>query len=135
MAERSTWRAVVGMARVRLWLYLLSGLLASGVFYVFPLVPGLLVLQFLASLSGGATVGLNLWTPLALLVAASVVRAVLMVMGTAAERGLHLVVGTLLRRNALDHILRHPGAQPLPASTGEAISRFRDDVHAVVMGL
>src|ERR1700675_2544965 len=132
MADRSTWRAVVGMARIRLWMYLLSGLLASGVFYVFPLVPGLLVRQFLDALSGGATVGLNLWTPLALLVAASVVRALLLVLGVAAERGLQLVVGTLLRHNALDHILRQPGAQPLPASAGEAISRFRDDVQAVV---
>jgi ATP-binding cassette subfamily B protein len=135
MSERSTWRAVVGMARVRLWLYLLSGLLASGIFYVFPLVPGLLVRQFLDALSGGATVGLNLWTPLALLVAASVVRALLLVLGVAAERGLQLVVSTLLRHNALDHILRQPGAQPLPASAGEAISRFRDDVQAVVLGL
>src|SRR3977135_4502413 len=106
MAEYSTWQAVVALARVRLWLYLLSGVLASGVFYVFQLVPGLLVRQFLDALSGGAPVGLHLWTPLALLVAASVVRAVLLIIGTAAERGLHLVVGTLLRRNALDHILR-----------------------------
>jgi ATP-binding cassette subfamily B protein len=131
----NTWRAIVAMARVRLWLYVLSGILASGVFYVFPLVPGLLVRQYLDALSGGASVGLNLWTPLALLVGASVARAALLVLGTAAERGLHLVVGTLLRRNALDHILRQPGAQPLPASAGEAISRFRDDVQAVVMGL
>jgi ATP-binding cassette subfamily B protein len=134
-AENSTWRAVVGMARVRPWLYLSSGLLASGVFYVFPLVPGLLVRQFIDALSGGATLGANIWTPLALLVALSVVRAVLNTLGSLAERGLHLVVGTLLRRNALDHILRQPGAQPLPASAGEAISRFRDDVQAVVLGL
>jgi ATP-binding cassette subfamily B protein len=57
------------------------------------------------------------------------------VLAVAAERGLQLVVGTLLRRNALDHILRQPGAKPLPASAGEAISRFRDDVQAVVLGL
>ncbi|MGI9145446.1 MAG: ABC transporter transmembrane domain-containing protein [Chloroflexota bacterium] len=131
----STWRAVVAMARVRLWLYLLSGLLASGVFYIFPLVPGLLVRQFLDMLSGGATPGLNLWTPLALLVGASVVRALLLVLGGASERGLQLVVGTLLRRNALAHVLRQPGAQPLPASAGEAISRLRDDVQAVGLGL
>jgi ATP-binding cassette subfamily B protein len=131
----NTWRAIVGMARVRLWLYLLSGLLASGVFYLFPLVPGLVARQFLDELSGGAPVGLSLWLPLALLVAVAVARAILTVIGAAAERGLHLVVGTLLRRNALDHILHQPGAQPLPASAGEAISRFRDDVNAVALGL
>jgi ATP-binding cassette subfamily B protein len=34
----------------------------------------------------------------------------------------------LLRRNLLRHILRRPGASPLPDSPGEAVSRFRSDV-------
>jgi ATP-binding cassette subfamily B protein len=76
-----------------------------------------------------------LWTPLALLVALAVVRGVTITAGFLAERGLQLIVGTLLRRNVLDHILRQPGAQPLPSSSGEAISRLRDDVQAVTLGL
>jgi ATP-binding cassette, subfamily B, bacterial len=131
----STWRAVAAMARVRLWLWLLSGCLASGIIYAFPLVPGLVVRQFLDTLSNGATFGPNLWTPLALLVALAVVRGVTITAGFLAERGLQLIVGTLLRRNVLDHILRQPGAQPLPSSSGEAISRLRDDVQAVTLGL
>src|SRR5436853_568880 len=68
----STWRAIWAMARVRLWLWILSGFLASGVMYAFPLVPGLVVRQFIDTLSNGATFGPNLWTPLALLVAVAV---------------------------------------------------------------
>jgi ATP-binding cassette subfamily B protein len=33
----------------------------------------------------------------------------------------------LLRRNLLRHVLNRPGADPLPYSIGETISRFRDD--------
>jgi len=68
----STWRAIAAMARVRLWLWLLSGCLASGVIYAFPLVPGLVIRQFIDTLSNGATFGPNLWTPLALLVAVAI---------------------------------------------------------------
>jgi ATP-binding cassette subfamily B protein len=131
----NTWRAILAMARFRVWLFVLSGLLVGCAVYVFPLLPGLILRQYLDELSGGATVGLNLWTPLALLAAVAVARAAVLVLAVAAERGLQLVIGTLLRRNALDHILHQPGAKPLPASAGEAISRFRDDVQAVVMGL
>ena len=63
----TTWQAVVQMARYRQWLFFGSGVLVGGAFYVFPLLPGLFVSQFLNALSHGATVGLNLWTPLALL--------------------------------------------------------------------
>ena len=36
-------------------------------------------------------------------------------------------MSTLLQRNMLATILQRPGAQALPESPGEAISRFRDD--------
>jgi ATP-binding cassette subfamily B protein len=36
--------------------------------------------------------------------------------------------GALLRKNLLTRILERPGAQAVPGSPGEAISRFRDDV-------
>ncbi|HEV7662278.1 MAG TPA: ABC transporter ATP-binding protein [Chloroflexota bacterium] len=131
----STWRAIAAMARFKPWLYISSGLLASGVFYVFPLVPGIVIRDFIDRLTGGATVGFDLWVPLAVLCGVAILRAVMQLIGVAVERGLQMVVAALLQRNALDHILRQPGAQPLPASTGEAISRFRDDVKAVGLGL
>jgi ATP-binding cassette subfamily B protein len=40
-------------------------------------------------------------------------------------------IPTLLRKNLLRHILRRPGASPLPDSAGEAISRFKNDVNEI----
>src|SRR5258708_35990094 len=85
-AGMSTWRAIVAMARIQVWVWALSGLLVSGVVYIFPLVPGLVVRQFLDALSSGATFGPNLWTPLALLVAAGVASGVCFVGGFVAEQ-------------------------------------------------
>jgi ATP-binding cassette subfamily B protein len=38
----------------------------------------------------------------------------------------------MLQRNMLRRILELPGGRALPASTGDAVSRFRDDTDAVV---
>jgi ATP-binding cassette subfamily B protein len=52
--------------------------------------------------------------------------------GPAAEVVAQQVAAALMRQNALAKILQRPGAQALPASAGEAISRFRDDVEHII---
>ena len=131
----TTWITLRSLITLRLWLFILMGVLVGLAAYGVHLVPGLLVRQFLDGLSGGAPLELNFWLPLALLAAFGVVRTAIMISAVVAERALQLIAGTLLRRNVLDHILRQPGAQPLPASPGEAITRFRDAVQAVTLGL
>jgi ATP-binding cassette, subfamily B, bacterial len=64
-----TWRYMARLAGYRPLHYLASGLLASIMFYLFPLLPGLVVRQVFDRLSGEAPVGANLWTLLSLLVA------------------------------------------------------------------
>src|SRR5207237_1596429 len=59
------------------------------------------------------------------------VRSVTEISTFVAEPTLHAVAGALLRRNMLARILERPGAKPLLASSGEAISRFRNDVDEV----
>jgi ATP-binding cassette subfamily B protein len=125
------WWYVWRLIRFRPGLYLLSGLLASIMFYVFPLVPGLIVRQALNELSGDALVTFGAWTLIALLVAAAVVRVGLMFGAVAAEMTLYLTTSALLRQNVFRRILHRPGARALPASAGEAISRFRDDVQVI----
>jgi ATP-binding cassette subfamily B protein len=127
----STWRYVLRLARYNPWLYLTSGLLAGVMFYVFPLLPGLVVRQIFDSLTGDAPAGTNLWTLLALLAGIAIAREVARLGAAAAETTLISVINTLLRRNLLARILKHPGARSLPASAGEAIARFRDDVQAI----
>jgi ATP-binding cassette subfamily B protein len=126
------WWYLWRLARFRFWLYLLSGLLASCIFYLFPLIPGLIVRRFFDALSGSTPAGLNVWSLLALLVATGIARSAAHVAAVMAEVTTQLTAATLLRTNLFAAILRRPGAQALPSSPGEAISRLRDDVKAVV---
>jgi ATP-binding cassette subfamily B protein len=111
-------------------LFLLTGtgvLLAA---YLLPLVPGLIIQRFFDDLSEGQSAGANVWTMLALLAAFGIVRSGVFLLSGWAEPMLAVVASSLLRRNMLQHILQHPGARAVPVSTGEAVSRFRDDVQA-----
>jgi ATP-binding cassette subfamily B protein len=126
------WWYLWRLARFRFGLYLLSGLLASGMFYLFPLIPGLIVRRFFSLLAGDAPAGFQVWSLLALLVAAGVARVTALISAVVAETTMQLTTAILLRKNLFAHILRRPGARALPASAGEAISRFRDDVQAIV---
>ncbi len=130
--KRKGWWYLWRLARYRLGMYLLSGLLASVMFYVFPLVPGLIVRSYLDRLAGGGKVDLAAWGLLGLLVGTAVARFAALIAATAAEITVQQVAAALLRQNLFARILRRPGANALPASAGEAISRFRDDVDAIV---
>lgn len=126
------WRYLWQLARYRPAWYVSSGLLASTMFYFFPLVPGLIVREFFDALSGDAPASFGVWTLLALLVATALARVTALLGGAFTERTVQLTVAALLRKNMLERILRHPGARSVPHSAGEAVSRFRDDVQAVV---
>jgi ATP-binding cassette subfamily B protein len=126
-----TWRYMLRLAAYRPWLYLASGLPASIMFYLFPLLPGLVVRQVFDHLSGAAQTGANIWTLLALLAGITLARQAFILGATAAETSLHVVISTLLRRNLLARILQYPGARALLESPGEAITRFREDVEAM----
>ncbi|MCW5851211.1 MAG: ABC transporter ATP-binding protein [Anaerolineae bacterium] len=125
------WRLLWRMARYSLGLYILSAALMA-LFYTLPLIPGLIVRQLLDTLTGPSPAQVNLSGLLGLLLGVATVRSVGIVMGNGVENSVREIVATLLRKNILAHILAQPGARALPASSGEAISRFRDDVNAVV---
>jgi len=120
------WR----LARYKPWLYLASGLFASVMFYLFPLLPGLVIRRFFDALVASPA-DASVWWMVALLVGIGIGRVTALAAASVAENGLHIVTGTLMRANLLEHVLRQPGARALPASPGEAQSRFRDDVDAV----
>ena len=121
------WR----LARFRFSLYLLNVLLTSVLFYLFPLVPGLLLREIFNSLTGDAPVGVNVWLLIAALVGTAVAQFSVLIGSVTADITQDQLVGALLRKNLLLRILQHPGARSLPASPGEALSRFRDDVYAM----
>lgn len=128
---RPVWWFILRLIQFRPLLYLASSFFII-FFYVYPLVPGQIVRAFFDTLSGAAPAGLNLWSLLALLVVAGVARTIASALGPVSEHLMQHVAAALLRKNLLSRILEHPGAQALPSSAGEAISRFRDDIEHIV---
>ncbi|MCB9134121.1 MAG: ABC transporter ATP-binding protein [Anaerolineales bacterium] len=130
-----TWRYILALARYRLPLYLASGFLASIMFYLFPLIPGLIVKRVFDLLANPQTSVPDTTSPITtliwLLIVAALVRVLFLICASLAETSVHLVVNSLLQRNLLAHVLHQPGARPLPYSPGEAIARFRDDVESI----
>jgi ATP-binding cassette subfamily B protein len=124
------WKVILRTIRYRpdLWT---ANLLAMLILMLFYQIPALALREFFNMLSGGAQLGLNLWSLIALLFCAELGS----ILG-----GYGLVTTnvpffqntmTLLRKNLLRHILRRPGASALPDSPGEAISRFRGDTFEI----
>jgi len=83
---------------------------------------------FFDRLTGEAEVGLNLPTILTLFIVVELSRMVMNVSGDRASAQVRLAGQALLRKNVTQNILRKPGAQPLPVSSGDAIDRLENDV-------
>src|SRR5215213_3644417 len=114
------------MIRFRPWLYLADCVLWT-LIHVAPVLPGLVAREILDTLTGDAQLGLSVWALIGLLMAIALGRAVLVLGGALADIPHRFSMSALLRHNLLERILELPGARALPESTGEALSRFRDD--------
>lgn len=102
-------------------------------FHSFPLVMGGLVKLILDHLTKGS--GGTPWMLLAALLGAEVTRWSLLVLAAWQFSGAWTGFLTVPRVNALTHLATAPGATAgrLPGSSGEAVSRFRDDTHDLAM--
>ncbi len=124
------WKVILKMILYRKDLWLGNWLMMI-LLMLFYQIPGLAIREFFNLLSGDATVGLNLWSLVALLFAAEI-GSTLGVYGLIVTNvPFFMNTMTLLRKNLLRHILNRPGASALPDSPGEAISRFRGDVFEI----
>ncbi len=121
-AYQHMWRLVC----YRPILYTVNGILWA-LIHVAPLVPGLIAQQFFNALPRAKGLSGELWTFIALLVAAALARSVLIFIGGWIDNLHRFSMSGLLWRNLLERILERPGARAVPGSPGEAISRFRDD--------
>lgn len=122
-----TWQFVLQSIRFR-WKFHLFNLLALTTVMIGRLIPGLVMKAFFDGLSGESDAGFNMATLIAYLVISGISR-----MGgfwgmTQFNRPFNIHVQALLQKNMLRRILQRPGADSLPESPGEAISRFRGDV-------
>jgi ATP-binding cassette subfamily B protein len=121
-----TYQFMWRMIRFRPWLCLTNGVLWT-LIHMAPLVPGLIARAFLDTLKPNAPVGWDAWSLIVLLLMVALARIVLIYGGIRVDVLHRFNMSTLLQRNLLATILQRPGAQAVPESPGEAISRFRDD--------
>jgi ATP-binding cassette subfamily B protein len=102
-------------------------LLSITLLIVLETVPGLVVQRFLDGLPEAAGLGWLIW-PIGILLAGGVAQMAFLLGCQLTNAPFMLVNAALLQKNLLGRILALPGARALPASPGEAVSRFRDDV-------
>ncbi|MEM7125400.1 MAG: ABC transporter ATP-binding protein [Chloroflexota bacterium] len=105
--------------------------IAWGLFNLIYLIPGLIEKRIFDTLTGDAPAGLSVWTLLAIFITAEVVRVLARYGTTLSDMFFQEPLRALLQLNLMQSVLNKPGASPLPISTGEAISRFGDDVGEV----
>ena len=94
---------------------------------------GLAQREVFDTLTGDAGTSLGVWVLCAVLVGLGVGHSIAFLGDEMLFRFNRFTLSTLLQGNALDHVLRLRGGSSLPASPGEAVSRFRGDVRQAVM--
>ncbi|MBV9280083.1 MAG: ABC transporter ATP-binding protein [Chloroflexi bacterium] len=129
----ATWRYLWPLMTFRGRYFAATGLIALLIF-ASPVAIGLLEKAVFDALTHRATAGPGIWELLALMVALSASSYLLNLIRWVTDTHFRFGAIALLRKNMLLHILRRPGADALPSSPGEAMTRFRDDV-AGVLGL
>ena len=125
------WRVIWEMLLFRPWLWFIDLLAVALVRFVWQIAPALLIKAFFDMLTGAAQLTFGIWAIIALFVSMWVGRVVATYGFYYADVPIFADIPTLLRKNLLRHILRRPGAAPLPDSAGEAISRFKNDVNEI----
>jgi ATP-binding cassette, subfamily B, bacterial len=128
---RVGWRLALYLPRV----YFVGGLVWVG-FFTIPIVTGLVLKGLFDQLSGGLPSGAAdaLWLCVALVVVEGVRGGLLWIMLSIWPYWWN-GISTLMRTNVLGSLLGAPGpaSDRLPGTTGEAVSRFRDDVEDLVI--
>jgi len=127
------WKVILRAIRFRPWYWAMDLGAVTLVRAFWQITPGLILRAFFNLLTGEAAAGFGIWTIVAFLAATEVGRQIGHYGFVYADEPLFAHVATWLRTNLLKHILQRPGASALPDSSGEAVSRFRDDVFEICL--
>lgn len=123
-----TWRVIWEMVKFQPWYWLADLFSVLAFRSMVEVAPALVLRAFFDMLTGSAQARVGIWGIVALVAATFIGRTVGSYGFVFADVPLFSNVALVLRTNLLKHILRRPGAAPLPDSPGEAVSRFRNDV-------
>lgn len=128
----SLFQAVWALITSSPWLYVAIVFMRMLIFGVAIVGTGTLTQAFFNRLSGEAPVRLDAYSLCALVVGVALARSVTVVADVAAHFTFTFAGSALLRKNLIERILKRPGGRAVPGSSGEAVSRFRDDVNEFV---
>lgn len=126
VSRAQTWRHAWGLAAHNPWPFA-GATVSMTAFYSLGLVPGLITRAIFDGLSGHASAGFNVWTLVGLMLALEFARLAAVFSGNVLINSFSYAGEALLKSNMLRWLVSAPGARALPGSTGEAVSRFRDD--------
>jgi len=125
------WRVIWEMIRFRPWLWFVDLISVALIRACWQIAPALIIKSFFDMLTGEATLTFGIWAIVAFLFSIWLGRVTASYGFYYADVPIFADIPTLLRKNLLRHILRRPGAAPLPDSAGEAVSRFKNDVQEI----
>ncbi|GCE08919.1 ABC transporter ATP-binding protein [Dictyobacter aurantiacus] len=112
------------------WLYA-SDLCLQLVLSLFQLLPGVIVANMFNIITANRPIGWDLWTLSALLAGTAITRMAAQLSIAAIEITCNEYGKTLVRRNIFGQLVSRIGAQRLPASPGDLVSRFDTDTEAL----
>lgn len=121
------WRFFLSLITFRPWFWFFNCLSIVLVF-VFEMLTGFAARDFFDRLTASQHGDLALWWIATLLIASAAGRAIFSLGCQLTNAPFMYTNSALLQKNIFARILQLPGACALPASSGEAISRLRDDV-------
>ena len=127
----STWRYLKSLAWTFKWMLTLDifvkAVLIAALEHVFVLT----IREIFDTLTDDARTSLGVWTLCAVLAGMVAFQMVLYVGSVTLQFANQFMIGALLRRNVLSHLMNLSGIRGLPASPGEAVTRFRGDASGV----
>lgn len=95
--------------------------------------PALLTREYFNFLTDNQQAQFDLWALIALLVMAGLAEIMVRFGNVFSRVTFHFTGLALMRKNLFAHVLKQPGARPMPTSPGESISRFGGDLDEVGM--
>ncbi len=128
------WQTSLRLARTRPWLFSISFLLWV-MFAFMPLAVGLVMRAFFNALTNPAEAQLSPLELLGVLLGSESTRIALLLICLACWTTFWNASEWLLRTNMLRWLVEGPGARVLPENPGAIVSRFREDVHELMLFL
>ena len=123
----STWRYLRSLAWTFKWTLSLDVLVQAVLIAALEHGFVLIIREIFDTMTGDARTSLGVWTLCAVLAGIVAFQMVLYVGSVTLQFANQFMIGALLRRNVLAHLMELSGMRGLPASPGEAVTRFRGD--------